>query len=129
VGEGAGEGEARVDDSQVSGGKGCGGWSLPFARSSDACCLQHQDVHSDPRVPAYSPPCDEPRLDWKQVSGPRPLRGSRTEYPLSVRRWKEYHLALGPSLEKMPQESWNIIQEEVAQDQVGATLAFRSHRH
>lgn len=24
MGEGAGEGEARVDDSQVSGGKGCG---------------------------------------------------------------------------------------------------------
>lgn len=31
-------------------------------------------------------------------------------------RWKQYHAALGPTLEKMPEESWNIVKKEKAED-------------
>ncbi|RPB08392.1 molybdopterin binding oxidoreductase [Morchella conica CCBAS932] len=31
-------------------------------------------------------------------------------------RWKQYHAALGSTMEKMPEESWNIVKQEKAED-------------
>ena len=33
-------------------------------------------------------------------------------------RWKQYHAALGPALEKMPKESWETVIEEKAEDMI-----------
>ena len=33
-------------------------------------------------------------------------------------RWKQYHAALGPTLENLPKESWNIVKEEKAEDMI-----------
>lgn len=33
-------------------------------------------------------------------------------------RWKQYHAALGPTLEHMPQKSWDIVKEEKADDMI-----------
>lgn len=41
-------------------------------------------------------------------------------------RWKEYHLALGPSLENLPEESWKIAQEEKSKDMVRFSMRSRN---
>ena len=33
-------------------------------------------------------------------------------------RWKQYHAALGPTLENLPKESWDIVKEEKAEDMI-----------
>ena len=33
-------------------------------------------------------------------------------------RWKQYHAALGPTLENIPNESWDIVKEEKAEDMI-----------
>lgn len=33
-------------------------------------------------------------------------------------RWRQYHAALGPTLEHMPQKSWDIVKEEKADDMI-----------
>ncbi|MCJ1298000.1 hypothetical protein MMC08_000789 [Hypocenomyce scalaris] len=33
-------------------------------------------------------------------------------------RWKQYHAALGPTLKDIPQESWEIVKEEKAEDMI-----------
>ena len=33
-------------------------------------------------------------------------------------RWKQYHAALGPTLENLPKESWDIVKEEKAADMI-----------
>lgn len=33
-------------------------------------------------------------------------------------RWKQYHAALGSTLEKLPEESWDIVKKEKSEDMI-----------
>lgn len=33
-------------------------------------------------------------------------------------RWKQYHAAMGPTLENFPHESWDIVKKEKAEDMI-----------
>lgn len=46
----------------------------------------------------------------------KPLPGTNPR--LEGVRWKQYHAALGPIFENLPKESWDIVQEEKAEDMI-----------
>lgn len=48
------------------------------------------------------------QLDWHRFPQSNPL--------LPGTRWKQYHKALGPSLENVPDISWDYVQKEKSED-------------
>lgn len=52
-----------------------------------------------------------------------------TSNPILIgNRWKEAHIALGPALENVPQESWDIALEEKSKEMVSQTSSQSERR-
>ena len=67
----------------------------------DYCCDLYSSTITQPQEPEFQ-------------LAPLPDQNPRLEGI----RWKQYHAALGPTLEKMPKESWETVVEEKAEDMI-----------